>query len=121
MRHIKQVLYELNKAGLKVNSTKCTWVAKSIKILGHIVSKKSVSMDPAKVEAVRNREAPKNVKQVQAYLGLCNYYRRFIQDFAKIAAPLFRLLQKDKKFEWTIDCQIAFEALKRKVNDVPSS
>ena len=117
--HIRTVLKELRKAGLKVNSTKCTWVARKIKLLGHIISKKSVSMDPVKIEAVKNREAPRNVKQVQSYLGLCNYYRRFIQDFSKIAAPLFRLLQKDKRFVWDDECQKAFDTLKERLTSYP--
>ncbi|CAF1103419.1 unnamed protein product [Brachionus calyciflorus] len=66
-----------------------------VEIVGHIVSKNDISMDPAKIEAKKNRVAPKNVKQLQQFIGLCNYYRRFIKDFAKIATPLFKLLQKD--------------------------
>ena len=119
MMHIKSVLSALKKAGLKVNSAKCTWCAREIKILGHIVSQKSVSMDPSKIEAVKNRIPPRTVKEVQAYLGLCNYYRRFIKDFSKIAAPLFRLLQKDKKWEWTAECQKAFEDLKDALTSYP--
>ena len=119
MEHIRLVLKELKKANFRINSGKCTWVAREIKILGHIVSKKSVAMDPAKIEAVKNRAVPINLKQVQSYLGLCNYYRRFIENFSKMAAPLFRLLQKDKKFDWDKDCQQSFDLLKEKLTSYP--
>jgi hypothetical protein len=119
IEHIKTVFRELKKASLKVNSSKCTWCASSIKLLGHIVSKDSVAMDPAKIQAIKERLPPKNVKQVQQYLGICNYYRRFIKDFSKIAKPLFGLLQKDKKWDWTPECQAAFEGLRDKLVQYP--
>ena len=115
IEHIKIVFRALKKANLKVNSTKCTWCAKSIKILGHIVSKDNVAMDPAKIQAIKERLPPNNIKQVQQYLGICNYYRRFIKDFSKIARPLFQLLTKESKWNWTPECQDTFEQLKAKL------
>jgi hypothetical protein len=96
--HISQVLQRLQKANLRLNSSKCTWFASQVKLLGHIVSTNGVAMDPAKVEAVQSFKAPQNVKQVQQFLGICNYYRRFIKDFAKVSQPIATLVCKDTPF-----------------------
>ena len=117
--HVKDVLRRLKEAGLKINAEKCKWFAAEINILGHIVANHKVSMDKSKLEAIKNRQPPKNVKQLQQFLGLCNYYRRFIEGFAKIATPLFRLLQKESKWIWDKDCVNAFEALKNKLVSDP--
>ena len=69
-------------------------------------------MDPAKVEAVQSFKAPQNVKQVQQFLGICNYYRRFIKDFAKVSQPIATLVCKDTPFIWSSDCELAFTTLK---------
>ncbi|CAF1017691.1 unnamed protein product [Brachionus calyciflorus] len=98
LSHLEIVFKKRREENLKINAEKCTWCAQSLKVLGHIVSKNDISMDPAKIEAIKNRVAPKNVKQLQQFIGLCNYYRRYIKDFAKIATPLFKLLQKDVKW-----------------------
>ncbi|CAF1137087.1 unnamed protein product, partial [Brachionus calyciflorus] len=107
-------------ANLKINAEKCTWCAQFLKVLGHIVSKNDISMDPAKIEAIKNRGAPKIVKQLQQFIGLCNYYRRFINDFAKIATPLFKLLQKDVKWIWSEECEASFLCLKEKLVSRPT-
>ena len=109
---VKTVIDILAKAKLKLNHEKSIWFAKQIELLGHFITNNSISMDPEKVRAINDRVPPKNVKQLQQFLGLCNYYRRFVRDFARIAAPLFRLLCKDVKFEWTLECQLSFEQLK---------
>ena len=98
VHHISQVLQRLQKANLRLNSSKCTWFASRVKLLGHIVSTNGVAMDPAKVEAVQSFKAPQNVKQVQQFLGICNYYRRFIKDFAKVSQPIATLVCKDTPF-----------------------
>ncbi|CAF1127477.1 unnamed protein product [Brachionus calyciflorus] len=104
----------------RINAEKCTWCAQSLKVLGNIVSKNDISMDPAKIEAIKNRVAPKNVKQLQQFIGLCNYYRRFIKDFAKKATSLFKLLQKDVKWIWSEECEASFLCLKEKLVSRPT-
>lgn len=76
-------------------------------------------MDPAKIESIKTWNNPKTVKQLQQFLGLCNYYKRFVENFSKIAAPLFNLLKKDSKFDWDDSCQTAFDELKRKLVSYP--
>ena len=72
-----------------------------------------VAVDPAKVSAVTEWESPKNVKEVRSFLGLAGYYRRFIENFSKIAKPMTELLKKDTKFIWTEECEASFQELKK--------
>ena len=83
MSHLKIVFDKLREAKLKVNHEKCTWCSRSLKLLGHIVSENTISMDGSKIEAIKERLPPKNVKQLQQFLGIYNYYRRFVKDYAK--------------------------------------
>ena len=111
LEHIRLVSKDIMAAHLKVKPNKCTWLAKQIAILGHIVSGGQVSMDPKKVEALRKRLPPRNVKHIQQFLGICNYYRKFVRGYADIAAPLFNLLKSDVNFEWQEQHQNAFDRL----------
>ena len=83
----------------------------------HVVSDKGICPDPAKTDVVANYPIPKNAKEVKQFMGLCNYYRRFVKGYSEIAAPLFKLLSKenDKCFTWTSSCQAAFEDLKSRL------
>ena len=117
--HVKKVIDALRASNLKINSEKCTWFAKTIKVLGHVVTNSTVSMDPSKVSAIKERDAPKTVKQVQQFLGICNYYRRFIKNFSGICSPLFQLLQKDHKWDWTDTHQKAFDEMKSCLIEYP--
>ena len=119
IEHLKVVFELLNEAGLKMNPEKCFFCQSEIKLLGYIVSGREVKVDPAKIEKVKNRTEPKNVKDVQRFLGLCNYYRRFVKGFAEIASPLNRLLKKDVKFVWSKECQQSFDTLKEKLTSYP--
>ena len=76
-------------------------------------------MDPTKIEAVVEWAIPRHLKQVQAFLGFINFYRRFIKDFSKIAKPLVHLTRIDEPFNWTPACQAAFSELKRRVTEAP--
>ena len=76
-------------------------------------------MDPVKLKAIIEWEPPKTVKQVQAFLGFGNFYRRFIRDYSKIVRPLTELTKKDQPFLWTSDCQKAFDTLKKRFTEEP--
>ena len=76
--------------------------------LGHIVSKEGVYVDPTKIEAVVNWEAPKSVTEIRSFLGLVGYYRRFVEGFSRLAAPMTRLTRKGVKFEWNEACEQSF-------------
>ena len=113
LKHIAEVCKILKNADLKLNGGKCTWLRKEVKILGHLIIKKDLKMDPLKISAVKERREPSTVKELQSFLGLCNYYRRFIKDFSTLAQPMFNLLKNDTKWCWSEDCQTSFENLKK--------
>ena len=119
LSHIRKVFERLVDAKLKINPEKCTWFSKEIKLLGHIVSHNKISMDPKIIEAIKDRLPPKNVKEVEQYIGICNYYRRFVKDFSKIATPIFKLLNKETKFVWDDQCVKAFEQLNNALTSYP--
>ena len=117
--HLDQVFNRLREANLKLQPTKCHFAVKQLKFLGHIISRKGIEVDPEKTKAVSEFPRPKTQKQVRSFLGMANFYRRFIKDYSLVAAPLNVLLRKDKKFHWTQECQQAFEALKSKLISAP--
>ena len=119
LKHLKQVFEKLAAAGLKMAPKKCTFFRREVTFLGHIVSEKGVQTDPSKTSAVAEWPIPRKLKEVQAFLGLCGYYRKFIKGFSAIAQPLYRLTQKDQKFVWDIDCQEAFDTLKAAMTSTP--
>ena len=77
------------------------------------------AMDPEKVEAVMSWERPKSVFEIRSFLGLAGYYKRFIEDFSRLAAPMTRLTRKGVKFEWDDLCEKAFQELKRRLTSAP--
>ena len=82
------VLETLRRNRLYAKFTKCEFWLERVHFLGHVVSKEVISVDPAKVEAVSIWTVPKNVTEIRSFLGLVGYYRRFVEGFSKIAAPL---------------------------------
>jgi len=110
--HVHEVLQTLQDAKLLVEPTKSYFHVQRVEFLGHIITPNEIRMDAKKIEAVRDWPTPKNVKDVQSFIGLANYYRRFVRDFGKIAAPLTNLTKGTTKFEWTEECQQAFDKIK---------
>ena len=88
-------------------------------MLGHIISKKGIEVDLAKIEMISKLPSPTNVKTMRQFLGHAGFYRRFIMDFSKIAKPLYKLLEKDAKFFWDENCQKSFEELKAYLTTAP--
>ena len=119
LNHIRIVFQRLKDANLKLNPGKCDWFADKIKLLGHVVGGGELQMDKSKVEAVKQIEYCRNVKEVQRFLGLCGYYRKFIKDFAKISRPLSNLTRKDIEFQFNDACKEAFDTLKTKMIEEP--
>ena len=112
VEHVKIVLKKLEEANIKINLEKCSFFSDRVKILGHIVSYNKIELDPKKVETIKEWREPKNVRNVQQFLGLANYYRRHISDFSKHAAPLYALLRKDIPFVFDKSCTDSFNKLK---------
>jgi len=110
--HLRLVLERLLKANLKLKLTKCCFLRKLVRYLGHLISRQGISPDPAKTSKVKNFPAPTDVTKLRQFLGLASYYRRFIPNFAKVSGPLHALTKKGVLFEWTVNCPEAFEQLK---------
>lgn len=119
MIRLREVLEALKSAGLTLNPNKCRFGYDELKFLGHIVSNKGVSVDPAKTTAVQAFPTPSDKKAVRRFLGLCAYYRRFVPSFSQIAAPLTYLTKDDVPFQWTEEQQCAFEKLKEALLTTP--
>ena len=119
LSNLDRVLNKLQEAGLKLKARKCQLFQKEVEYLGHVVSSDGIRTDPKKIEAVQNWPTPENVTELRAFIGLCSYYRRFIQGFADIAKPLHRLTGKEVLFNWTKECEVAFQTLKHKLCETP--
>ena len=109
------MLRRLNEAGLKLKPSKCQLFRKSVQYLGYVVSEKGIEIDPAKTSCVKNWPVPNNHETLRQFLGFASYYRKFIQNFAEIAAPLHALTEKTKSWQWTEQCEAAFSSLKGKL------
>ncbi|KAD6796241.1 hypothetical protein E3N88_07137 [Mikania micrantha] len=118
-KHLKLVLEILRKEQLYAKFSKCEFWVKEVQLLGHIVNENGVHVDPAKIEAVKNRSTPKTPTEIRSFLGLADYYRRFISNFSRIAVPLTSLTQKNKPYEWGLKQEEAFQTLKQKLCDAP--
>ncbi|CAC5392995.1 unnamed protein product [Mytilus coruscus] len=119
LKHLQLVFDRLISAGLTLKPSKCLFARPEVIYLGHKISKKGVQADISKVEAVESFPVPKTEKNVRSFLGLTNYYRKFIKGYSHIATPLNRLLRKDVPFEWSEKCQKAFDQLKQSLCSSP--
>jgi hypothetical protein len=118
-RITNEVLRLLEANDLFLKPQKCFFEKAEIKYLGLIISADGVKMDPKKVEGVLNWPRPTKVKELQAFLGFANFYRRFVKDFAKIASPLHGLTKKDIEWKWEDHHEAAFNDLKEKFTSEP--
>ena len=119
LANLRAVLERLRVAGLKLKPSKCKFLQRRVEFLGHIVSENGIEPDESKVEKIKTFPIPRNVSEVRSWISLCGYYRKFVPGFAAIAHPLTQLTKKDAKFEWSIDCQTAFEELKNRLITAP--
>ena len=119
LENISLVFERLRKAELRLKPKKCVFGREEVTYLGHVVSATGISVDPAKVEKVRNYPTPTNLKSLRQFLGLASYYRRFIPQFSKVANPLYALTRKNVPFAWTPLCEEAFENLLKLLTTPP--
>ena len=116
---LEDVIKRLGEAGLKLSPKKCQLFKHEVTFLGHVVSSEGIHTDPEKIRAVTSWTRPTNVRDVRGFVGLCSYYRRFIEGFSTIAKPLHRLTEKGREFRWTEECENAFCELKRRLTTAP--
>jgi hypothetical protein len=124
--HLRIVLQILRDKKLYAKLKKCEFWLNQVVFLGHVISKDGITVDPSKIEAVVSWDRPTNVSEVRSFLGLAGYYRRFVEGFSRIAAPLTHLTRKNAKFEWKEECEKSFQELKQRlvmalVLTIPSS
>ena len=119
LSRMQETFERLKEMGMKLNVSKCSFAMREIKFLGHRVSRKGVKPDPKNIEAVKNMVRPRSVKQVRRFIGMCNFYRKHIENFALIASPLTNLIRKDVAFKWNEECETAFTTLKNKLISAP--
>ena len=110
---VEEVLRRLEENDLYVKPEKCVWKVREIGFLGVIMGPEGFRMETEKMEGVMNWPTPQCVKDIQKFLGLANYYRRFVKNFAKIAKPLHQLVRKDEKWKWEGEQEEVFAKLKR--------
>jgi len=111
--NMKIALKRLRDNDLYLKPSKCEFHKTKIEYLGMVIEEGKVSMDILKLKGIQDWPIPSTVKQVRGFLGFGNFYRRFIKNFSDIAHPLNDLLRKDKRFDWTQECQDAFKTMKK--------
>jgi transposase InsO family protein len=126
---VRWVLKRLCDEGYYANPDKCEFFQNEVSFLGHIINEKGISVQQHKIKAVGSWPVPKTIKEVKGFLGLTNYYRKFVPDYSKIAVPLTEMTKKPKdaktnqsqtiKFAWGVEQQKAFEELKARLISAP--
>ena len=118
-KHVKEVLRRLWDNKLYALSTKCVFHQNRVEFLGFILGSDSLRMNESKIQTIWDWPIPYQMKNVQSFLGFTNFYRRFINNYAGVSAPLTRLTRKNEPWSWMTDCQIAFDDLKRAFTTAP--
>ena len=116
---VAEVIKRLEENDLYVKPEKYKWKVREVGFLGVVIGEEGIKMEEEKVKGVLNWPTPRCVKDVQKFLGLANYYRRFIEGFASIARPLHDMVKKDKKWDWTEKQEKAFRELKERFTKEP--
>ncbi|GJW33718.1 reverse transcriptase domain-containing protein [Tanacetum coccineum] len=119
LSHLDKMLQRCEDTNLVLNWEKCHFMVKEGIVLGHKISKSGIEVDRAKVDVIAKLPHPTTVKGIRSFLGHVGFYRRFIQDFSKIARPMTHLLEKETPFIFSKECIEAFETLKMKLTQAP--
>eukprot|EP00833_Pecoramyces_ruminatium_P012026 jgi/Orpsp1_1/1186058/evm.model.c7180000096669.1 len=118
-KHVRMVLEKLIENNLYAKLEKCEFDKDKVEFLGYVISGKGVETDPKKIKSIVEWPTPICVKDVQRFVGLCNYYRRFVENFAQVAKPLHNLMKKNIKFVWNDKCEQSFQELKKRLSSPP--
>jgi len=119
LKDVTRLLERLHSVSLEASASKCRFAYKEVLFVGHVVGNGTIKPDPDKLTAIHDYPAPTTVTELKAFLGLANYYRRFVRGFAAVAKPLYELLKKGVVYEWSQNRQLAFAALKHALVSAP--
>ena len=119
LEHLKEVFARLESVNLQLRAEKCDFAKRELLYLGHILSREGVRTNPGLISSVRDCVPPTNRSEVRSFLGLTNYYRRFVRKYASIVHPIQRLTREDVHWDWHSDCARAFEVIKGKLCAAP--
>jgi len=111
MQLTHQVLQKIQDLDLFLRPAKCSFNQMLVEYLGLIISEGEIHMDPVKLRAIQDWPLLQTIKDIQKFLGFCNFYRQFVKDYSYIARPLFNLTKKETPWNWTMECNTAFETL----------
>ncbi|GBG80061.1 hypothetical protein CBR_g30427 [Chara braunii] len=117
--HLRQVLEKLREANFKINAKKCEWAKTRVLYLGHVLDGDDIKPEYSEIAAIRDWPTPRTLTELRSFLGLANYYRKFVRNFSTIAAPLRRLLRKETIWKWDKDCTSAMKKLKHVLIEYP--
>ena len=117
--HIEEVLKELDRQKLYLKPTKCEWMRPEVEFLGHRIGRGGLSVDPQKIDAIKQWPTPTNATEVRSFLGLAGYYRRFIDNYSLTALPLTELTKDEVEWRWQDKERTAFETLKQQLGSAP--
>jgi RNase H-like domain found in reverse transcriptase/Reverse transcriptase (RNA-dependent DNA polymerase)/Integrase zinc binding domain/Chromo (CHRromatin Organisation MOdifier) domain len=120
VQHVASVLKRLKERGYRLRLSKCKFALPEVELLGFVVGKGQLKPSPKKVEVVRAWATPTNAHELRQFLGFCNFYRRFVHGYSKIAAPLTGMFKKDIAFSWSEAHESAFRELKRALTTAPT-
>jgi len=117
--HVKEVLKRLWDNGLYASPSKCAFHQHQVEFLGFVLSPEGVQMDTKKIQTIQDWPIPRCIRDVQAFLGFANFYRRFIKGYSELTSPLTKLTRKNEPWVWSLSCQMSFETLKSVFISVP--
>eukprot|EP00253_Pinus_taeda_P028500 PITA_28500 len=119
LKHLRQIFMTCRKYGTSLNPKKSLFPLEEGKLLGHIISKDGIIIDPERIQVILQIPYPRNIKEIQAFLGNINFLRRFIPNLAKLVRLLSNMLKKDAKVRWSLEAKQAFESIKTALNQTP--
>ena len=119
VEHLRRILHSLSQHKLYAKLSKCRFALRQVQVLCHTLSADGIQPDPSKVQLVADWPTPKTVVAIQQFMGLANFFRRFIAGFPALAAPITDLTRKGKPFVWSSLCQNSFEAIKTALTSAP--
>lgn len=112
-RNLEMVFQKLLDAGLTLNEKKCVFFKIEVSLLGHIISKNGLTKSEEHISAIVDAEAPETVMQVKSFAGLVNYYGKYVPHLSQIMCPIYNLTRQGVEFNWTKECQDAFDKIKK--------